>query len=135
VQANEAEKRATKAQLDQQTAVCEQAESAYEQNPCNTAQLASDAFARNRAQQRLAALEARRSLLKDCRKDRERQAGVGSGMGSPAAQELLRQTLPGIIGGFGPRKPPPHQPPKDTTRQPEQPKTPPQPHWHDENKH
>lgn len=108
-----------KAQLDQMTPLCERAETAYEQNPCNTARLASDAFTRNRAQQQLAALEARRDLIKDCRKDRERQAGGPSGMGSPTAEQLLLQTLPGIMGGFGPHRKPSHPPPKqDKSREP-----------------
>lgn len=108
-----------KAQLDQMTPLCERADIAYEQNPCNTARLASDAFTRSRAQQRLAALEARRDLIKDCRKDRERQAGGQPGMGSPAAEQLLLQTLPGIMGGFGPQRRPSHPPPKqDKSREP-----------------
>lgn len=129
----ETERRSIKDQVDRMAPLCEQAETAYEQNPCNAAQIASDAFARNRAQDRLAALEARRSLLRDCRKDRERQASAPSGTGSPAAQELLMQSLPGIMGGFRTRPAPRHPPPKDTSRQPDLPSKggEGQPHWHD----
>ncbi|MCC7048369.1 MAG: hypothetical protein IT562_16765 [Alphaproteobacteria bacterium] len=129
----ETERRSVKTAVDQMAPLCEQAETAYEQNPCNAAQVASDAFARNRARDRLAALEARRTLLKDCRKDRERQAAAPSGMGSPAAQELLMQSLPGIMGGFRTRPAPRHPPPKDTSRQPDLPQKggEGQPHWHD----
>lgn len=120
-----AERASLQAAIDQMKPLCERAETAYEQNPCNSTQLAGDAFTRNRAQQRLAALEARRSLIKDCRKDRERQAGTPQGIGSPAAQDLLIQTLPGLMGGFRP-----HRPPKDA-HQHDQPSSSRQPQWHD----